>query len=505
MTTAQVEKVPVSGGVKDILSIVNALNPLFGTGTTKATSTSTTSADPAALAQLDALLNTVLSEKDSQYLDQMVEDIMVRAKQEFAPVIGQSISTGARAYSDTTLKQLAGEASARATQAAAREKLNFITNANQSATNLIKTKVDATKTTTTNTEQRTTASPAGKAIGYGMAGLQLYSLLKKNKDKLPTAVKEILEGDFTSIFGGGIDPATIDMGVSFPGTGTDIFSGGTFGSGTQTIEIPGYGSIDVESLIGGSESLVDSFALDTAELTSGADLAELSGAGLDLGGLGGGASIAIEGGGEIALGAADLPLMDIGPGFSELAGVAELGSDFGTMFAAATPLTLFALAATFPFLADMGDKTPIPAQALSYFTGNTITQNIGRNFVRYTPESSLADITPLFNQYGGEEQYKAYLQEVLRTEYGTDIEGMAKSYEASPELIEAADSFFRYASLNPTQRSGDSEGGFDDVSTLESGYLGPLRDVRREGEVTAEAPDFAFVDYLLSNLEDSGD
>lgn len=181
MSTQQLPRVQPTGGIQDVAQLFASLGPLFGSGETTINSQKTM--DPAVAAQLNTLLQSILGGNDAAEMDEMVANILERAKQTFAPIIGQSIASGARAYSDTTLRQLSSEAMARATAEAAQVKLEAINKNNALATQLVGTQANNTGFTTQT--QVTGASPAGKLLGMAGMGLQGYSLYNRFFGKKP--------------------------------------------------------------------------------------------------------------------------------------------------------------------------------------------------------------------------------------------------------------------------------------------------------------------------------
>lgn len=195
--------VPQSGGIQNVLALIQSLGPMFGSGkattttegsTSTASSTSRGALDPTASAQADELLKSILGQNDSGDLDKMIGNILTRAKQEFAPTLGKSLGAGERSYSSTALTQLGNEAMARATAEAAATKLNFINKNNSVAAQIVDRKLAETSTktneqvTTTPTRiatQQTGATPTGKALSYAGPALYAYNLLKDNKKKTP--------------------------------------------------------------------------------------------------------------------------------------------------------------------------------------------------------------------------------------------------------------------------------------------------------------------------------
>ena len=198
----------VSGGdYKDITDLGNLfvqMGGLYGSGKTTETSSSSTESNR----QQQKLLDQILGMNNSQYLDDMTANIMNRAKQEFAPILGQSMGAGERAYSSTVIKQLADEAMARATAASGQARLEFLSANQKTAAGLITTKMQSEKTTTRKTG-KAPAATALNVIGTGLTGYSLFDKFQQRKVKSPNAEPELLNQYET--------PGVSDPGVTFSG------------------------------------------------------------------------------------------------------------------------------------------------------------------------------------------------------------------------------------------------------------------------------------------------
>lgn len=207
-----------NSGIDGIAELLNSLQPLFGTG--KTNRTESTSANPADLGQADELIKQILEGVSPENLDAMTSDILTRAKKEFGPAVISSNAAGLRGYSDTVQTQLRNEAMARATAAAASARLEAISKANATASNLVAAKIRAG--TQTRSQQSTGASPAGKALAYGSLLLKGYNEVKKRLPKDAEAQQE--DADINGMSG---DYNVPDQGASFPANDSSI-TGGTF-------------------------------------------------------------------------------------------------------------------------------------------------------------------------------------------------------------------------------------------------------------------------------------
>lgn len=336
MATAR-QTLPQAGGVQNIAQLISALNPLFGTG--KATTKTSVSSDPAAVGQADALFQQVLNGADPTTIDNMVNNILVRARQEFGPMLVANAASGNRAYSSTTLQQMASEAMARATGEAAKAKLDAMNTAQRTAAGLAEARLNSSRTTVQT--QKTAASPMGK----GSAALSLAAFLrnqlkdKPNGKKAPVEernIEEILRkaqgaensfdiADVSKSITQGSDAAlpNFDIGVS---------------------ELGGTSSVDLSGIDLGVESLSDALGL-SAETGIGFNEIDFSDAGIS--------GLAFDGAGMAS------------DGINQTAEFGFVGDAFN----------MGAEAAEFGFLADgagdaMGGSIPFLGPAVSLAQGN---------------------------------------------------------------------------------------------------------------------------------------
>lgn len=156
-----------NSGIQDILNILGTL----GSGTT------TTKSGPsdASNAQADELMKAIQDSVNPDNLAKLIQGILVRAKESLGPNIAQTIGSGSRALSDSSLGIIQGNAQAKATAESAQALLEAQMNANRLSTQIVDTKLQSSRTT----QSRTGVSPAGKALG-GLALINQGVKLKKS-------------------------------------------------------------------------------------------------------------------------------------------------------------------------------------------------------------------------------------------------------------------------------------------------------------------------------------
>ncbi len=169
-----------------LLSQAGTLLPML-TGKTSITSGSV---DPSALQSSNDLYNLLVNRgTTTSATDKVVQDIIYRTQLAFAPVLGEE--KGAGAYNSTTKKLLADNFAAQAVRASSEAALKDQQQAFQTAAELTKNTVNATKTTTTKT-------PAQLPITNLLGPAALLLLGKKGKkppidvpveDRIPTVIK----------------------------------------------------------------------------------------------------------------------------------------------------------------------------------------------------------------------------------------------------------------------------------------------------------------------------
>lgn len=261
------------GGIQGIAQLFNTLSPLFGSGKKKGSSTSVdrTSADPQAMSQLDELLKQVLGGGDEKAIDDMVANILVRAKQEFGPALITSKAAGVRGYSDTVRMQMANEAMARATGEAASAKLKAMNDANRTAAGLVEAKVNASKTVTRQQDEsgRTGASPLGQALGLGLTAAQIYAMMKKKPTNVPGS-----SPNADPFAGGEYTPAGDYYGAANPDfAGSGAYSAGSEFAIPEGSEIPfadGMDQLLLESAASGGTASPDTFT--SSAVSGGGDI-----------------------------------------------------------------------------------------------------------------------------------------------------------------------------------------------------------------------------------------
>jgi hypothetical protein len=193
-------KVESSGGLEDIISLFAHVNTIFGSGKTTSkesggTSTQSSSLSSGSEADSNALLQKIFGDASGSNIDNIINDIFLKARDAMGPNIMSSLGAGNRAMSDTSLALIQSQAVARATADAAKAKLDAINTANATASKLVEAKMDSTKTTTitrpdVSKSTVTGASPSGK----GLAVLGTASTASKGLGKLGDLVKGLKLG-----------------------------------------------------------------------------------------------------------------------------------------------------------------------------------------------------------------------------------------------------------------------------------------------------------------------
>jgi hypothetical protein len=231
-----------NGAATFLSSLFQNSSQLFGTG--KQTTTSSTG--PYNAQQLDP-----------EQMNLMIANILDKAKVAFGPNIANSLASGNRALTDTTLADLQSRSQGYAAAAGAQAQIDAIIKQNQIAAQV----AIANRTQT----QKTAASPMGNLVqmaGLAATGYSIYD--KMTKGKKPAAATSSTGALDTNIgssstFGYGADA----MDASFAGGG--LVSGGS------SVSIPG------------PASAVDALASNTADVFGfGADFmdAEFGGPGM---------------------------------------------------------------------------------------------------------------------------------------------------------------------------------------------------------------------------------
>lgn len=163
------------GGLTDLAQFIKTLSPEFGSGKTKETQTQ--SADAGSNEQANALLQQIAGSTNPQDIDNMIQNILVRAKQAFGPAAIGSNAAGIRAYSDTTENSLRNEAVARATGEAAAAKLNAINTANATSAKVVESKMQANRQV--QSEKKTGVTPTGMGLLLSLGAGSLAKRLPK--------------------------------------------------------------------------------------------------------------------------------------------------------------------------------------------------------------------------------------------------------------------------------------------------------------------------------------
>lgn len=251
-----------NGAVNFLSELFKNSNTLFGSG--ESTTTTKDSADPTAIANSNNLLQSLMAGNNSADIDTMIQGILDQAKKSFGPNIAQSIGSGNRALSDTTLATIQGQAQGTATAEAARAKLDAISKNNQVMAQVVNGQIDASKTRTTT--QKTEASPAGKGISaLGLAGT-VYSAGKKLlKPQAPSPVTTGVPSSVNSATG----LATGATGVTSAASG--------FNYSTDMSPYIGDGSTGVGDLFDFSGTTANDVFTNFSDFGSGLDIFSGSG------------------------------------------------------------------------------------------------------------------------------------------------------------------------------------------------------------------------------------
>lgn len=227
-----IAQIPNQGnGAVDLLSeIFKNANTLFGSGETKTETKD--SADPAAMANSNQLLQKLMAGNNPADMDAMIQGILDQAKRSFGPNIAQSIGAGNRALTDTTLATIQGQAQGTATAEAAKAKLDAVAKNNQIMASVVNNQMDASKTRTTTS--KTGASPTGNLMKLaGLAGTA-YSGAKKvlGKNQSPAPVTTGVPSSVNSV-GSGISSA--GGGFNYDTDMSPFIGGGSSGSNVDSL------------------------------------------------------------------------------------------------------------------------------------------------------------------------------------------------------------------------------------------------------------------------------
>lgn len=159
------------GGPADIAQLLASLNSIFGSGTTKGSSE--TKSDATALGQSDELLARILQSVNPDALAAIEGNVLERARQSFAPARIAPNAAGIRSYTDSTKRSLENEAIARASAEAAAARQDAINAAHRNAVGLVEARVRSNTSSTQ--QQRTSASPTGRAAGLLLPAAMIYN------------------------------------------------------------------------------------------------------------------------------------------------------------------------------------------------------------------------------------------------------------------------------------------------------------------------------------------
>jgi hypothetical protein len=269
-------------GLADLAKLFQVIAPEFGSG--KTTESQSTSASPEANSQANDLLQQIAGSVNPNDIDNMIQNILVRAKQAFGPAAIGSNAAGIRAYSDTTRESLQNEAMARATAEAAAAKLGAINTANATAAKVVDTKMQTSRQV--QASKQTGRSPAGTGLLLSLGA----GLLSKKLGKGETAPTGPV--DNSSYTPGEYGPENV---ANFPG---DVGQGSN-AAATDSIFV---GDLpladDLSAIVTNPEADILPDSSQTAAVDTGAET--LSDAGTDAA-IDEGTSAAVEGGSDNVL------------------------------------------------------------------------------------------------------------------------------------------------------------------------------------------------------------
>lgn len=164
-----------TGGLGDLASAITALMPaLLGSGNKKESGTSTSTIDPALMQLLNTMIQqTTVNANDPKVTQDIVNDIITKASQAFAPTLGNAASSGL--YNSSAVSLLASRSQADATSAASKAVLDYKTNQQQIAAQLAVNLGNLTKSTSSSTSGKT-----GSVVPTNISGMIGGALLAKS-------------------------------------------------------------------------------------------------------------------------------------------------------------------------------------------------------------------------------------------------------------------------------------------------------------------------------------
>lgn len=206
------------GGLGDIAQLLQQLGPLFGTGKTSGSSSSSTSGKAGDLSQTDDLIQQILGSVNDGNLDTLTQNVLEKAKQTFAPANISSSAAGIRGYSDTVHTEMQNQAMAKATAEAMSVRLQAQGQAQKTAGGLVESKLQTNKTVANQQQSSTGASPAGKGAALITPALLLANQFSKYKKNNPT--EKPIDGSLKDEAGDN------DLNASYGGTAESVDSSG---------------------------------------------------------------------------------------------------------------------------------------------------------------------------------------------------------------------------------------------------------------------------------------
>jgi hypothetical protein len=157
--------------LSQLTNLFKVVSPEFGSGKTTESQQSSTNTTDA-----DELLRQIYSSANPADIDNMIGNILNRAKQAFGPAAIGANAAGLRAYSDTSQQQLRDEAMARATGEAAQAKLAAINDAHKTAAAVVDQKMQNQRRVTS--EKKTGMSPSGTGLLIALGASAIKNKVK---------------------------------------------------------------------------------------------------------------------------------------------------------------------------------------------------------------------------------------------------------------------------------------------------------------------------------------
>lgn len=255
----------------DMADFFSKLAPMFfGSGK----STSSTSGNPAGITNAQDLLALIMPQiTGTKDTDAVVSNIMTRAAQAFAPVLGSQNQAGL--YNSTVKQQLLSEAMARATGESASAVLQHQTAAGQTAASINGNLIRSSQTQSTKTAP--TVDPRiSSALAIAMMGKSIFNEFKSTAKKAPVSVGKALSplppGGETAA---SAQDALTQSGDSLATDTGDFTAASDTSAGASFADTASAGGLNATSI--GSSSVDAGSVLSASDLSAGAASSNLSG------------------------------------------------------------------------------------------------------------------------------------------------------------------------------------------------------------------------------------